>query len=135
MFSQNLRSAFSPPQTPSSGGSRNFDADSNSKDRTSCVFESNERHIVTTTPRDICSRSHSPYRAMSRACKCGAPLPSPPFLATQLLQPAANESTVAAAPDQRRVRSFESPQRCCKIEAASAASSGGLLQYLNTCLR
>lgn len=45
------------------------------------------------------------------------------------------ESTVVTPPDQHRVRSFQSPQRCFKREAASAASGEGLLLYLNTCLR
>lgn len=45
------------------------------------------------------------------------------------------ESTVVTAPDQQRVQSFQSSQRCFKREAASAASGEGLLLYLNTCLR
>lgn len=45
------------------------------------------------------------------------------------------QSTVVTAPDQQRVQSFQSSQRCFKREAASAASGEGLLLYLNTCLR
>lgn len=46
-----------------------------------------------------------------------------------------HKSTVATAPDQHRVESFQSSQRYFKREADLAASSDSLLLHLNTCLR